>query len=235
MLKINQLTLKKLINGKEVRLLDHIDFEMTDGKTIVLLGKSGAGKTSLLRTLAQLEPSYSGSVEYKGQDIQQYSIQQRCRILGYVSQNYNLFPHMTVYQNCAQPLQNVGKEDKSAILEALSRFNLEPLIDRYPSALSGGQKQRIAIIRALLMKPNFILLDEPTSALDPENAQLLIDIIAEYKNQGMGFLIASQDMDFAKRVMEQALFLEKGAILEHSDNEGIGVSMLLKEFLIAAN
>jgi polar amino acid transport system ATP-binding protein len=216
------LVIKNLSLTKKSQILQEISFEIPKGSITLLLGKSGAGKTSVLRCIAQLERHYEGEILYQDQDLKRLGPQDRCKIVGFVPQSFALFPHMTVLDNCAQPLRLLG-EDKTAAYEkaqeVLASLDMEKKALARPHELSGGQQQRAALARALLLKPSFLLFDEPTSALDPENTDLFIEIIRKLKMEGKGILISTQDMAFAKKILERALFLENGVLIEECNAE----------------
>ncbi|MCB1072878.1 MAG: amino acid ABC transporter ATP-binding protein [Chlamydiales bacterium] len=226
MLSIKSLTFPKR--------LQNISITIFSGQVTLLLGKSGSGKTSLLRCIAQLEKEYSGEINYQKQSLKNLSPQKRCQLIGFMSQSYDLFPHMTVFQNCAQPLSKQklfsNLEIKEQVISMLKKFDIEFLSKRMPYQLSGGQKQRVALARTLLLNPSFILLDEPSSALDPENTQILIQLIRESKQSGVGWIISTQDMEFAKKVLDQAYFLEEGRVAE-CYSFPLPLNSKLKEFL----
>lgn len=223
MLTIESLSLKKSTDKGNLSILKEISLKVPASKVTLLLGKSGSGKTSLLRCIAQIEKGYSGEICYQEEFLAQQSPIKRCQILGYVSQSYGLFPHMTVFNNCAQPLKylkNLSRSEvKQKVTNMLNEFDIGMLANSYPHQLSGGQKQRGAIARALLLNPQFVLLDEPTSALDPENTQILINLILKWKKQGVGWLISTQDMAFAKKIYDQVVFLENGKVFEKYSSE----------------
>ncbi len=225
------LSIKSLILPKR---LQDISITIFPGQVTLLLGKSGSGKTSLLRCIAQLEKECSGEVSCQKQTLKNLSPKRRCQLIGFVSQSYELFPHMTVFQNCAQPLSKQkflsNLEIKEEVTAMLKKFDIEPLAKRMPHQLSGGQRQRVAIARALLLNPSFVLLDEPSSALDPENTQILIKLIHQWKQNGVGWIISTQDMEFAKKILDQAYFLEEGKITEHYSSP-LPLNSKLKEFL----
>ena len=226
MLSIKSLTFPKR--------LQNISITIFSGQVTLLLGKSGSGKTSLLRCIAQLEKEYSGEINYQKQSLKNLSPQKRCQLIGFMSQSYDLFPHMTVFQNCAQPLSKQklfsNLEIKEQVISMPKKFDIEFLSKRMPYQLSGGQKQRVALARTLLLNPSFILLDEPSSALDPENTQILIQLIRESKQSGVGWIISTQDMEFAKKVLDQAYFLEEGRVAE-CYSFPLPLNSKLKEFL----
>lgn len=223
MLNIDSISLKK---GDSV-ILEQVSLKVLPGQVTLLLGKSGSGKTSLLRCIAQLETEYSGEISYLNTPLQRLSPKVRCETLGYVAQSYGLFPHMNVFRICAQPLALQKQWSKAKIqkevMEMLKQFGIEELASSYPYQLSGGQQQRVALARTLLLNPSFVLLDEPTSALDPENMKILINYILKWKRKGVGWIISTQDLAFAREMLEtaSALLLEKGIALEaHPTHEG---------------
>lgn len=218
MITISHLSLTK----RKKPLLSAISAELPLAAVTLFLGKSGSGKTSLLRCIAGLEESYTGDIVYKEKQVGKLPPKERSQLLGFVPQSYALFPFMTVLENCAHPLRKVlglsRKEAYQKVEEAIGSFDMESLLSHYPSELSGGQQQRTAIIRALLLSPLFLLLDEPTSALDPENTELLIQMIARLKQEGKGIVVSSQDMLFAQRICEKNYVLEQGKILRQGTN-----------------
>ena len=218
MLKIKNLSLAK----KKKRILSKIDMEIPRQAITLLLGKSGSGKTSLLRCLAQLESKYEGEVSFSEASLRELPSKERCKLIGFVSQAYALFPHMSALDNCIHPLRVLlGCTKEEAEEKARSNFaylGIEKLAASYPHELSGGQQQRVAIARALGLDPLFLLLDEPTSALDPENTDRLIDILKRLTSDGKGIIIASQDMAFAAKVFDRAVLMEEGDLIEAIDN-----------------
>lgn len=217
------LKVKNLSVVKRKKILNDITLSAPPGRVTLLLGKSGSGKTTLLRCMAQLEKNYSGEIHYGGQSI------------GFVPQNYALFPHMNVLDNCAQPLSlTVGKQlAKEAAVKMLGTFELEDYSTAYPHELSGGQQQRVAIARSLMLGPSMILLDEPTSSLDPKNTDLLIGVIHRLKSEGKGLIISSQDMGFAAKIIDRAYFLENGLIEEAYDsNETHSLPNKINAFIV---
>jgi len=214
MLRIKNINLAK----KQTTILSNISLECTPGTITALIGKSGAGKTSLLKCIGQLDQAYSGSIEFDNQDLKNFSQKNKAELIGFVFQQYNLFPHMTVLQNCSNPLRIVKKYDKykadTIALTHLEKFGLKNLTDSYPVNLSGGQQQRAAIARALCFNPKTICLDEPSSALDPENTALLIATLKALSRSGTIIVLSSQDMLFVKAIADNIIMLEDGNLVE---------------------
>ena len=206
---------------QEKAILKNVSFEMTRGNVNVLIGKSGAGKTSLLRCLVGLEKSFDGSLVCDGCDVRLLTAKERACMIGYVAQNYNLFPHLTVLQNCILALQTVfGEPAEVAQEKAIAQLTLVGMNNyalAYPSQLSGGQKQRVAIARALCLGPQVLVLDEPTSALDPENVGIMIALMKQLARQGMTLVLSSQDMQFVDMVYDYIYLVEDGMITEIYD------------------
>jgi ABC-type polar amino acid transport system ATPase subunit len=225
MLKVKKLSLENI--------LQEISLEIPEKRITLLLGKSGSGKTTLLRCIAHLEKEYTGEIEYKEQKLSSLSSQERCKVLGFVPQSFALFPHMTILDNCAQPLRLQGITKETAYEKALimlDSLDMGKFANRKPHELSGGQQQRAAIARALVLDPTYLLFDEPTSALDPENTELFIELLQGF--QGKGILIASQDMAFASKILDRAFFMENGSLIEHYDrSEPISLESRLGRFL----
>ncbi len=231
MIEVCNLKLKK----KNLLILDDISLNLKPGRVSLFLGKSGAGKTTILRCIAQLEKEYFGQIQFEGKDLRSMDHKERCQHIGFVPQSYALFPFLTVLDNCAHPLRKIlglSKEEAYAQVEdTLAKFDMQKLLHCYPFAISGGQQQRTAIVRALLLNPLFLLLDEPTSALDPLNTNLLIDFIRQLKEEGKGIVISSQDMAFAQKIKEDVYFLENGKVVEQVRDGPLDDSPKLAEFL----
>lgn len=191
MLEVKNLTLRK-----NKTILKSISLTAPPGQITLLLGKSGSGKTSLLRCIAGLE-TYEGTIISPP--------------LTYVSQAYTLFPHLTVFENCAQPLRFQNNFSSTRIEQTLAALDMLPFLASKPSQLSGGQQQRVALARALLLNKPYLLLDEPTSALDPENTTRLINLLLTSQK---GIIISTQDLTFATQILTRAYFFENGSILE---------------------
>lgn len=187
---------------------------------IVLIGPSGSGKSTLMRLLGALESPDSGELLFDQHLLVQNeaSLLQHRRKNGYLFQSFNLFPHLTAFENIELPLLKVhGKkndEAKKLCQQALAKFQLEPHQYKYPSQLSGGQQQRVALARAIAIQPRLLLLDEPTSALDPEMTAEVLKVIETLSRSGQPIILSTHEMGFARAVADQVIFLADGGILE---------------------
>jgi polar amino acid transport system ATP-binding protein len=217
--------LHKSFDGLEV--LKGIDLEVDEHEVVGLIGASGSGKSTLLRCINLLEPVNAGRVFIEGEEITARGvdvnrIRQR---VGIVFQAFNLFPHMTVLRNVTLgPIEALGVSRAGAetlATELLERFGLADKREDYPDRLSGGQQQRVAIVRALAMKPDVMLLDEVTSALDPELVAEVLNVIRELAAGGMTMVIATHEMGFARDIANRIGFLDAGVILEQGTPEEI--------------
>lgn len=204
----------------ELEVLKGIDLVVAEHEVICLIGASGSGKSTLLRCINLLEPLQAGRVVVAGEEITARGVKVDVirRRIGIVFQAYNLFPHMSVIDNITLAPRKVLKlnraEARSQAIGLLQRFGLEEKADQYPDRLSGGQQQRLAIVRALAMKPDLLLLDEITSALDPELVAEVLDVIRELAESGMTMVIATHEMGFARDIADRVCFLDAGQILE---------------------
>jgi polar amino acid transport system ATP-binding protein len=211
----------------KVEVLRGVDLEVGEHEVVCLIGASGSGKSTLLRCVNLLEPVDVGSIVLRGQEItaQGVRVNDVRRRIGIVFQSYNLFPHMSVLRNVTlAPKRVLGLSREQAEAEAtglLERFGLEDKRDDYPDRLSGGQQQRVAIVRALAMQPELMLLDEVTSALDPELVAEVLHVIRELAEGGMTMLIATHEMSFARDIANRVCFLDAGLILEEGPPEQI--------------
>ena len=192
------------------------------GEVVVVCGPSGSGKSTLIRTFNRLEPIQSGRIVVDGQDIQAPGLDVnafRSRI-GFVFQQFNLFPHLTVLQNCTMaPMQLRGLSRKQAderAMALLHRVGLSNKANAWPSELSGGQQQRVAIARALAMQPPLMLFDEPTSALDPEMVGEVLLVMRDLTRDGMTMVCVTLEMGFAREVADRVLFMDEGKVLERA-------------------
>jgi polar amino acid transport system ATP-binding protein len=212
--------LEKYYGGHKV--LDGIDLDVRAGERVVICGPSGSGKSTLIRCINQLEHSSSGTISIRGSALQKDGARAReaLRDVGMVFQHFNLFPHMTVLENCVLAPISVRRFSRADATERahalLKKIGLGAHTHKYPSQLSGGQQQRVAIVRALCMEPKIMLFDEPTSALDPEMVGEVLDAMVELARTGMTMLCVTHEMGFARKVAERVLFLEGGKIVEDS-------------------
>ncbi|KQP22063.1 amino acid ABC transporter ATP-binding protein [Pseudorhodoferax sp. Leaf267] len=202
--------------------LSDITETIAKGEVVVVCGPSGSGKSTLIRTVNRLEPIQSGSILVAGQDIHARGIDLnnfRSRI-GFVFQQFNLFPHLTVLQNCTlAPVQLRGLSQQQAnerAMALLERVGLAHKAGAYPADLSGGQQQRVAIARALAMQPPLMLFDEPTSALDPEMVGEVLLVMRDLAREGMTMVCVTHEMGFAREVADRVLFMDEGRVLERA-------------------
>jgi polar amino acid transport system ATP-binding protein len=213
----------------ETEVLKGVDLDVGEHEVFCLIGASGSGKSTLLRCVNLLEKVDSGRILLRGDEITRpdIDVNRVRRGIGIVFQAYNLFPHMSVLQNVTlAPRQVLRKPKEEAEAEAvalLERFGLADRRNEYPDRLSGGQQQRVAIVRALAMHPELMLLDEVTSALDPELVAEVLNVIRELAEGGMTMLIATHEMSFARDIATQVCFLDEGRILEQGSPEQIFV------------
>jgi polar amino acid transport system ATP-binding protein len=213
----------KSFDGLEV--LKGIDLSLEEHQVVCLIGASGSGKSTLLRCINLLERVEAGRIWVHDTEITRQGVDQNAvrRQVGIVFQAFNLFPHMTVLRNVSLAPIKVLKLPRAAAeanaRELLARFGLLDKADDYPDRLSGGQQQRVAIVRALAMDPDVLLLDEITSALDPELVAEVLDVIRELAAQGMTMVIATHEMHFARDVSDRVCFLDAGRILEEGPPE----------------
>ncbi len=219
--------LKKSFKGQEV--LKGIDLDIAPGEVLAIIGPSGSGKTTLLRCLNLLEQPSGGQISVgeihidadKPLKAQQGLIRQLRQHVGFVFQNFNLFPHRTALENVIEGPVQVKKEPRSQALERgrelLAKVGLVGKEDAYPKRLSGGQQQRVAIARALAMQPDVILFDEPTSALDPELVGEVLTTIRGLAEEKRTMVIVTHEMSFARDVADRAIFIDDGVIVEQGD------------------
>jgi polar amino acid transport system ATP-binding protein len=203
-----------------LQVLKGIDLVVAEHEVVCLIGASGSGKSTLLRCINLLEPIDAGRVVVESEEItaRGIDVDRIRRRIGIVFQAYNLFPHMSVRRNITlAPRKVLGlskPEADARAEELLTRFGLVEKLDEYPDRLSGGQQQRVAIVRALAMQPDLLLLDEITSALDPELVAEVLDVIRELAAAGMTMVIATHEMGFARDIANRVCFLDAGRILE---------------------
>ena len=211
-----------LVNIKNQKVLNSISCSLLPSRITLLIGKSGAGKTTLLKSLLGLIPITEGTICINNKQLQQLDNQQRAEEIGYVFQDFNLFPNLTALENCTNPLLIRGLSQKQAEERAcniLQELNMQNCANKYPTQLSGGQQQRTAIARALCLQPKVLLLDEPTASLDPCNTDNLIDILQHFKSRELTIGISSQDVYFMNKIFDRAYYLENGNIIESCDKK----------------
>ncbi len=201
-------------------VLDRVSLSLEDVHSLVFIGPSGGGKTTLLRLLAGLETPDSGEIVINDHPVEygsEETLREYRKRLGMVFQAYNLFPHLNALENITLPLVKVHgyREDRAReeALILLERFRLADQALKKPAQLSGGQKQRIAICRAVAIRPEFLLLDEPTSALDPEYTSEVLDLIGELRLEGMRLILVTHEMGFARQAADYVLFIGDGGII----------------------
>lgn len=213
-----------------LEVLRGIDLSVGTGEVTVVLGPSGSGKSTLLRTINHLEKVDHGWISVDGTLVgyrrdgdrlyelrEREVLRQRTRI-GFVFQNFNLFPHLTVVENIVEaPVAALGRPKQEAVAAAeklLARVGLADKADAYPKQLSGGQQQRVAIARALALEPKLLLFDEPTSALDPELVGEVLDVIKDLALQGTTMIVVTHEIGFAREVADTVVFMDEGRIVE---------------------
>ena len=206
----------------EFHVLNDINLTVMKGERIVICGPSGSGKSTLIRCINRLEEHQRGTVIVDGVELTDdvKRIDEIRREVGMVFQHFNLFPHLTVLENCTiGPIwaRNVAKvEADEAAMAYLERVRIADQADKHPGQLSGGQKQRVAIARALCMNPKVMLFDEPTSALDPEMIKEVLDVMVDLAQEGMTMLVVTHEMGFAREVADRIIFMDEGEIVEEN-------------------
>ncbi|RLE68452.1 MAG: peptide ABC transporter ATP-binding protein [Thermoprotei archaeon] len=204
-------------------VLRGIDLTVQRGEKVVIMGPSGSGKSTLLKCIVRLVEPWEGRIVLDGEEVtSDHADLRRIRSrTGFVFQQYNLFPHMTVLRNITLPLEVVKKmpkrEAERTAMKLLETLGLEELAHRYPLQLSGGQQQRVAIARALAMDPVLLLLDEPTSALDPELRYEVLETLFEVAKQGRSMVIVTHELDFAEVAADRLIVIDDGLIVEEGD------------------
>ncbi|MEI2418571.1 amino acid ABC transporter ATP-binding protein [Orrella sp. JC864] len=201
--------------------LREVSLRVPPGSRVVVCGPSGSGKSSLIRCINGLEPFQQGSIVVQGTPLQGPACLQAIRRrVGMVFQHFNLFPHLTVLENCMLAPVHTGasqpQQARERALALLHRVGLQAKADAYPAQLSGGQQQRVAIARALCMEPEVMLFDEPTSALDPEMVMEVLDTMVELARGGMTMICVTHEMGFAREVADRVVFMDQGRILEQA-------------------
>lgn len=229
----------------DVEVLKGINLDINPAEKVAVIGPSGSGKTTIIRLLMTLEEPTSGDIVVSGENLwkmekngdmvraNENHLRKVRGDIGMVFQHFNLFPHMTILENCMTAPIHVKKESKEEVrkraIEMLERVGLGDKIDNYPSQLSGGQKQRVAMARAVVMRPKIMLFDEVTSALDPELVGEVLEVIRDLaQHEDMAMVLVTHEMDFALDIADKVLFLDEGVIaeqgsakevIEHSQNE----------------
>lgn len=200
------------------KVLNGINFELTEGERVVILGPSGSGKSTFLRCINWMEEPTSGEMYLDGELVTEKNIRRIRRNIGMVFQHFNLISNMTVMENLTlAPVKlRLMKQDaaEKRAMELLRHIGLPGKANSYPASLSGGQKQRVAIIRAMMLSPEVLLFDEPTSALDPESIGDVLSLIRELADKGMTIIIVTHEMSFAKEIATRIVFIDKGRIIE---------------------
>ena len=204
----------------DFQVLKDIDLEVKPKEKIVVCGPSGSGKSTLIRCINRLEEHQKGSIIVDGTEISEdtKNIEQVRAEVGMVFQQFNLFPHLSILDNCTLApiwVKKMSKKDAEALAtEHLERVQIIDQAHKFPGQLSGGQQQRAAIARALCMEPKIMLFDEPTSALDPEMIKEVLDVMVNLAKQGMTMIVVTHEMGFAKEVADQMIFMDEGMIVE---------------------
>ncbi|MBU5615317.1 amino acid ABC transporter ATP-binding protein [Geomonas azotofigens] len=210
---------------KKLHVLNGIDLHVKQGEVVVVCGPSGSGKSTLIRTINQLEPIEEGSLIVDGMDLRskKTDLNKLRAEVGFVFQQFNLYPHLSVIDNITlAPIKirkTSKKEAQEQAMELLERVGLAVKRDAYPTQLSGGQQQRVAIARALAMKPRIMLFDEPTSALDPEMIGEVLAVMQDLASTGMTMVCVTHEMGFAREVSDRVVFMDHGVILEEAQPE----------------
>ncbi len=203
-------------------VLKDVSLDVATGERIVICGPSGSGKSTLIRCINQLEKHQRGRIVVNGVELTEdvKRIEQVRREVGMVFQHFNLFPHLTVLENCTlAPIwvrRMPKREAERLAMEYLERVRIPEKATAYPGQLSGGQQQRVAIARALCMQPKIMLFDEPTSALDPEMIKEVLDVMTELADSGMTMLVVTHEMGFARQVADRVVFMDEGRIVEQA-------------------
>jgi general L-amino acid transport system ATP-binding protein len=209
----------------DFHVLRDIDMNVARGERIVICGPSGSGKSTLIRCINALEEFQEGRIIVDGIELgpSLRRVDEVRREVGMVFQSFNLFPHLTVLENCTLApiwVRNIAKKDaEAAAMKYLERVKIPHQANKYPGQMSGGQQQRVAIARALAMNPKVMLFDEPTSALDPEMVKEVLDTMVDLANEGMTMLVVTHEMGFAREVADRVVFMDAGQIIEANTPE----------------
>ncbi len=209
----------------DFHVLKNINLQVRRGERIVICGPSGSGKSTMIRCINRLEEHQQGSIQVGGIELSNdlKNIDAIRREVGMVFQHFNLFPHLTVLENCTLAPIWVRKmpkrEAEEAAMKYLERVKIPDQAKKYPGQLSGGQQQRVAIARSLCMNPEIMLFDEPTSALDPEMISEVLDVMIDLAKSGMTMLCVTHEMGFARKVANRVIFMDGGEIIEENEPE----------------
>lgn len=209
----------------EFHVLKNINLQVKRGERIVICGPSGSGKSTMIRCINRLEEHQQGQIIVNNTQLTEdlKNIENVRKDVGMVFQHFNLFPHLTVLENCALApiwVKKVPRKEAEAIaMKYLERVRIPDQALKYPGQLSGGQQQRVAIARSLCMNPDVMLFDEPTSALDPEMIKEVLDVMVELAHEGMTMLCVTHEMGFAKTVADRVIFMDGGQIIEENEPE----------------
>ncbi|MDD7403249.1 MAG: amino acid ABC transporter ATP-binding protein [Butyribacter sp.] len=208
-------------NFGELEVLKDISVKVEEGEVVSILGPSGSGKSTLLRCATNLEKMTSGKLSYMGETDEK----EMKKYYGLVFQNFNLFPHFSVWKNIVDAPISVQKREKEEVYSQakslIKKLGLEGKEDSYPCQLSGGQQQRVAIARALAMQPKILFFDEPTSALDPELTAEILKVLRELAKEKMTMVIVTHEIDFARQVSDRVIFMDGGVIVEEGVPEDV--------------
>jgi general L-amino acid transport system ATP-binding protein len=206
----------------DFQVLKDVNLQVFSGERLVVCGPSGSGKSTLIRCINRLEEHQEGRIVVEGTELDQDTqhINKVRSEVGMVFQQFNLFPHLTVLENCTlgpMKVRGLSKKDAKALaMEYLQRVQIPEQAAKYPGSLSGGQQQRVAIARSLCMQPRIMLFDEPTSALDPEMIKEVLDVMIDLAESGMTMICVTHEMGFARTVAHQMVFMDEGRIIERA-------------------
>jgi len=222
-IEARNLSKKVIFNNQEIIILDSINLKLEAASSLAVVGPSGSGKSTLIRCINRLEVHQQGSINIYGTELSSdlKNLETIRSDVGMVFQSFNLFPHLTVLENCTlAPIwvrKMPKKEAEAMAMEYLERVKIPEQANKYPGQLSGGQQQRVAIARSLCMQPKIMLFDEPTSALDPEMIKEVLDVMIELADTGMTMLVVTHEMGFANKVADRVIFMDGGEIIEENN------------------
>ena len=239
------ITIKKLNKHYGMfHALKNVSLDVADGETLVICGPSGSGKSTLLRCINGLETYTDGTLDVLGHSVgdDTKELDRVRKRVGMVFQSFNLFPHLTILENCILPqIRSLGRDRENATNEAmdqLKKMQVNIHVDKFPDELSGGQQQRVALARALCLKPDIMLFDEPTSALDPEMISEVLEVMQELARENMTIICVSHEMGFAQSVADRVILMAMGEIVEEGTPEQMFKNPqheITKEFMRVVN